>query len=80
MSVCLYCISCEERKEIREALLMLDLLRRQLQRDDYTQSAAVELQTYAKAIARIINDLPQDPRNAQPPRDLTAIPLDPQAT
>ena len=67
MSVCLYCISHDERKEIREALLMLDLLRRQLHRDNYTQGAAVELQTYASVIARIVNDLPEDPRNAQPP-------------
>ena len=67
MSMCLYCISHDERTQVREALLMIDLLRRQLQRDNYTQAAAVELQTYANVITRIISDLPQDPRNAQLP-------------
>jgi len=67
MSVCLYCISHDERTQVREALLMIDLLRRQLQRDNYTQGAAVELQTYANVITRIISELPQDPRNAQLP-------------
>jgi hypothetical protein len=67
MSMCLYCISHDERTQVREALLMIDLLRRQLQRDNYTQAAAVELQTYAKVITRIISELPQDPRNAELP-------------
>jgi hypothetical protein len=67
MSVCLYCISYDERTQVREALLMIDLLRRQLQRDSYTQAAGVELQTYANVITRIISDLPQDPRNAHLP-------------
>jgi hypothetical protein len=67
MSMCLYCISHDERTQVREALLMIDLLRRQLQRDNYTQAAAFELQTYANVITRIISELPQDPRNAQLP-------------
>ena len=69
MCVCSFCISHDEREDVREALKMIDLISRQMRRDQYTMHLGVELNTYANAIARIVESLPPDPRNTESPAD-----------
>ena len=64
MSESLYCISRDQRNRAYDALRGIDYIRRRMLGHNHEWNIyATELQTYMDMIAKVLNQLPPDPRN-----------------